>query len=181
MSSGTRGGEVRPGSLGFAALTLLVPLITIVVAALGRPAPAPVAPAPARAAIGSPLIETAPPLPPPPQIIPPPPAPTPQVLNPLPRWSREDNLSFLLLGIDRRSDDEIYRTDTIIVANLDLRAQRASLLSIPRDLVVTIPGYGQDRVNTAFAIGETQRAGRGLPLLRDTIERNLGITLNHYP
>ncbi|MCC7105758.1 MAG: LCP family protein [Chloroflexi bacterium] len=126
-----------------------------------------------------------------PDLAEPPPAPSepdrpvqPAPFNPLavlPRWNREQTMNILLMGVDRRTMDEIPRTDTIMLASIDLVARRASLVSIPRDLIVTIPGYGQDRVNTAFPVGEMHRPrGGGAQLARETVERNFGMTINHY-
>jgi LCP family protein required for cell wall assembly len=110
--------------------------------------------------------------------------PAPAPFNPLavlPRWNREQTMNILLMGVDRRTVDEIPRTDTIMLASVDLIARRASLVSIPRDLIVNIPGYGQDRVNTAFPVGEMRKArGGGAQLARETVERNFGMTINHY-
>ena len=49
---------------------------------------------------------------------------------------------------------------------------RLSLLSIPRDLRVEIPGYGPDKVNAAYAFGGTK-------LAIDTVESLTGIPVNH--
>jgi LCP family protein required for cell wall assembly len=68
-----------------------------------------------------------------------------------------------------------------MLANVNLRTHRATVISIPRDLVVSIPGYYQDRINSVYAVGETQKgAGYGLRLLRETVERNFGLRVNHY-
>jgi polyisoprenyl-teichoic acid--peptidoglycan teichoic acid transferase len=65
------------------------------------------------------------------------------------------------------------RSDTIMVLHIDPSQQKAAILSIPRDLYVTIPGNGKDKVNSAFSIG-------GPPLLIRTIKEALGIEINHY-
>ncbi len=63
------------------------------------------------------------------------------------------------------------RTDVIMLTHLvDGRAQ---LLSIPRDLKVEIPGHGTGKVNAAYALG-------GPDLLVQTIQQNLGISVNNY-
>ena len=88
----------------------------------------------------------------------------------------------LLLGIDRRGgDDWTYRTDTIMVVGLDARAGSAKILSIPRDLHLSIPGYGEDRINTANVYGYLYDfEGGGPGLLRDTVEANFGIPVDGY-
>jgi LCP family protein required for cell wall assembly len=101
--------------------------------------------------------------------------------NPFPRWTREESTTFLLLGIDRRPDEQLYRTDTVVLLNVDLRTRRGTVLSIPRDLVVNIPGYYRDRINSVYALGEVEkRAGGGIGLLRETVERNFGVRVDHW-
>jgi LCP family protein required for cell wall assembly len=66
-----------------------------------------------------------------------------------------------------------HRSDTIMVARVDPRSQQIALLSIPRDLYVTIAGSdGQDRINTAYSSGPQT--------LIDTVSQALGIPVNHY-
>ncbi len=88
----------------------------------------------------------------------------------------------LLLGIDRRGgSDWAYRTDTIMVVGLDPGSRGAAVLSIPRDLQVTIPGYGEDRINTANVYGYVRDyRGGGPALLQATIEANFGIPIDGY-
>ena len=45
------------------------------------------------------------------------------------------------------------RSDTLFVAMLDTQKNRISLLSVPRDTLVKIPGHGWDKVNHAYAFG----------------------------
>lgn len=67
--------------------------------------------------------------------------------------------TIMLLGTDGRlGDDEGagQRSDTIILARLNAKKSAITLMSIPRDLKVTLPGsYGTDKINAAFAIGGT--------------------------
>ena len=57
-----------------------------------------------------------------------------------------------MLGVDRRTGDT-GRSDTLFVTMLDTSRNQAALLSIPRDTLVPIPGYGWDKVNHAYAYG----------------------------
>ena len=66
-----------------------------------------------------------------------------------------------------------FRTDTIILARVDPGQETLSILPIPRDLLVDIPGNGPGRINAAFAIG-------GPDLLIETIDQNLGIEVDRY-
>jgi len=90
--------------------------------------------------------------------------------------------NLLLLGIDRRDGtDWAYRTDTILIVTVDPDGGVASMLSIPRDLQVAIPGYGEDRINTANVFGYQQEGSDAGPaLLKATIEGNFGIPIDGY-
>ncbi len=97
----------------------------------------------------------------------------------LPQWGGKGRVNILILGTDRRDEGErAARTDTIMVASLDPVARRAVILSIPRDLWVFIPGYGEGRINTAHFYGELN--GQGPALAKETVEANLGIPIDHY-
>lgn len=67
------------------------------------------------------------------------------------------------------------RTDTIMLVHLPGPFSDAptTLVSIPRDSYVPIPGYGEDKINAAFAMG-------GAPLLAQTVEEATGLRLDHY-
>ena len=67
------------------------------------------------------------------------------------------------------------RTDTILLVHIPHlgSGQAATMVSIPRDSYVDIPGYGSDKINAAFAEG-------GPPLLAQTVELATGIRLDHY-
>jgi len=78
----------------------------------------------------------------------------------------------VLMGTDY-SAPYVGRTDTIILLFADRQSGRASLVSLPRDLLVYQPGLGMDRINTVYSTG-------GAQLLFDTIEYNFGIKPEHY-
>jgi LCP family protein required for cell wall assembly len=67
------------------------------------------------------------------------------------------------------------RTDTIMLVHVPGLGSSApaTLVSIPRDSYVPIPGNGSDKINAAFAIG-------GAPLLAQTVEQATGLRLDHY-
>lgn len=98
----------------------------------------------------------------------------------IPPWDGKERITLLLLGIDRR-EDEPTRSDTMILVNIDPIAKTASMLSIPRDLKVVIPGYGAHKINAAYAFGDADNLPGGGPgLTINTIEANFGITINYY-
>jgi LCP family protein required for cell wall assembly len=94
----------------------------------------------------------------------------------------DGRINLLLLGIDRRGGEGwAFRTDTIMVVTLDPDTRAAGILSIPRDLQLDIPGYGQDRINTANVYGSLQGDPDGGPaLLETTVEGNFGMPIDGY-
>lgn len=112
-------------------------------------------------------------------------APTPEpVFQP---WEGTDRVNILLMGIDRRPGEGfVSRTDTMMVISVDPQTDTASILSIPRDLYVDIPGYGQDRINTAFVYGAMNSADLetnyldGAVLSMQTVSYNLDIPIHHF-
>lgn len=97
-------------------------------------------------------------------------------------WGGRQVVRILLLGVDRR-DNEPARSDTMILATVDLWNGTVNLLSIPRDLVVPITGYGEDRVNAAFAYGQADRPhdpAAGPALAVKTVSRQFGVPVDHY-
>ncbi len=104
----------------------------------------------------------------------------------IPEWDDPRRFTLLLLGIDQRTgitdEEEFFRTDTIMVVSVDPVRKTAGILSIPRDLWVSIPGFTEQRINTANALGDSNAypGGGGPALAADTIEANLGIEIDKY-
>ena len=67
------------------------------------------------------------------------------------------------------------RTDTILLVHVPGlgSSTRVTVVSIPRDSYVPIPGHGSDKINAAFAMG-------GAPMLTQTVEQATGLRLDHY-
>src|SRR5512134_1327489 len=97
-----------------------------------------------------------------------------QVLN-----NGQETVNFLLIGSDRRPGGS-FRTDTMVIAILRPNEGQVSLISIPRDLWVSIPGWENQRINTAYQHGvSVGYPGGGPGLLKETILYNLGIRIDH--
>lgn len=108
--------------------------------------------------------------------------PTPTA-SPLPIWEGTERINVLLIGIDatpeRAGEGALPLADALIVVSVDPVSEKAVMLSIPRDLIVEIPGIGADRINAAYAYGEANGQG-GPSLLMETIEQNFGIPLDGF-
>lgn len=90
-------------------------------------------------------------------------------------------VNILLLGTDRRpGETDVPRTDAIMLIRADPQRHRIALLSLPRDLWVTIPEYGTNRINAAYVWGEVyQASGGGIGLAGRTINNLLGIRVDY--
>ena len=95
--------------------------------------------------------------------------------------------NWLLVGSDSRAgldqetadrlstgmlDESEGRTDSIILVHVPL-VGKATMISLPRDSFVNVPGYGENKINAAFALG-------GPALLQRTVEEATGLRIDHY-
>lgn len=95
-------------------------------------------------------------------------------------------INVLLLGTDRRSDQQTtgnkatakewivgaQRSDTIMILHIDGNRRGASVISIPRDSWVVVPGHGPAKINAAFSYG-------GPSLAIKTVENLTDIRIDH--
>jgi LCP family protein required for cell wall assembly len=101
---------------------------------------------------------------------------------PAPVLAEGERINILLLGIDRRGGRGWgYRTDTMIIVSVDPVNNTVSMLSIPRDLYLEIPGVKETRINEANVYGYSyDYPGGGPALLKRTIEQNFEIPIDYY-
>lgn len=97
------------------------------------------------------------------------PEPTIPAVTPTP--GKQAGVTFVLMGVDQRDGDK-GRSDSLMVAHLAGNRKEGYLISFPRDMWVTIPGYGQDKINAAYAFG-------GTSLTVQTLQDLLGIHVDH--
>jgi polyisoprenyl-teichoic acid--peptidoglycan teichoic acid transferase len=112
------------------------------------------------------------------------PGSTPVSVIPRPQPQTEP-VTILLLGLDRRPDDTTPpRTDTMILVRVDPITKKVGMLSIPRDLWVTIPGLNEatkDRINAAYGYGEDNHIpGGGPAMAKAAIKYNFGINVDYF-
>ena len=97
--------------------------------------------------------------------------------------SKAPPFTMLVIGSDSRSitgggqfggaaDVQGQRSDSIILVRVAPTTRSLALLSIPRDTLVSIPGYGTTRINTAFNSGTPS-------LLVSVLDQDFGIQINH--
>jgi len=95
---------------------------------------------------------------------------------------QNDPVTFLVIGSDSREglDDlqffgrfEGQRADVIMLIQIHPEDGRAQILSLPRDLWVSIPGHGENRINAAYGIGQAS-------LMVRTVKEVTGVAVNYY-
>ena len=81
--------------------------------------------------------------------------------------------SVLVIGTDGRTEDDKGRSDSMILVSINKKTKKITMTSFMRDCCVDIPGYGEDKLNAAYAYGGTE-------LLMDTIEKNFRVKIDDY-
>ncbi len=92
----------------------------------------------------------------------------------------------LLLGKGGSNHPGGQLTDTIMLARIRSSDKKIALVSIPRDLLVTIPGNGQVRINEAYALGfiaekdQDKKSDAGTKATSVVIEKTLAVPVHYY-
>lgn len=84
----------------------------------------------------------------------------------------ENIINFLLVGQDRREGQGRQRSDSMILVTVNKSAKTLTMTSFMRDVWLSIPGYGDQRLNVAYMIG-------GFDMLNATLEENFGVSSDH--
>jgi LCP family protein required for cell wall assembly len=107
-------------------------------------------------------------------------------------WDGNTRVTLLVMGLDYRdceSNDNFAecdtsgaaRTDSMMLVTVDPVSKSAGMLSIPRDLWVSIPGFDYAKINTAYFLGEAYKVpGGGPALAMQTVEGLLGVPIQYY-
>jgi len=80
-------------------------------------------------------------------------------------------MNILLIGSDSRGTDT-GRSDSFIVMHISADRKSVYLISFPRDMWVSIPGYGKAKINAAYSYGQSA-------LAVSTIEALTGARIDH--
>jgi polyisoprenyl-teichoic acid--peptidoglycan teichoic acid transferase len=86
---------------------------------------------------------------------------------------KQEPFNLMILGTDTREGERKSRSDTIMLATVNPETKKIALLSIPRDTLADVPGYGPDKFNHSTFYG-------GPSLAKDTLEKFLNIHVDHY-
>ena len=86
----------------------------------------------------------------------------------------EEVKNIALFGVDTRDDDNSgSRSDAMMIVSLDMKHNKVKAVSIMRDSLVEIPGYGKKKINSAFSLG-------GVELAINTINENFDMNITDY-
>lgn len=89
--------------------------------------------------------------------------------------------NILLLGIDSRpGEGAVSRTDTMVLTTFQPGEPYVGMLSIPRDLWVTLPDGQQNRINTAHFFAESSSPGTGPTAAMQAVRQNFGVHVHAY-
>lgn len=80
-------------------------------------------------------------------------------------------VNILLIGQDRREGEGRARSDAMILCTFNTEKKTLTMTSFLRDLYVQIPGYQDNRINAAYALG-------GMELLNETLYKNFGVEID---
>jgi LCP family protein required for cell wall assembly len=87
----------------------------------------------------------------------------------------------LLAALHAGPDTGENNTDSMMVLHIPADGSRATLISFPRDSWVDVPGYGMNKLNSAFSLGsEKGGTAGGAQLLVRTIQNMTGLKIDHY-
>lgn len=93
----------------------------------------------------------------------------------------QERVNILLMGFGGAGHDGAYLTDTMIVASFNTTTKQVAMISIPRDLYVSIPGYGYRKINNAYAFGHQDNPpDGGAALAESVVQETLGIPIHYY-
>lgn len=85
----------------------------------------------------------------------------------------DEKINIALFGLDRRNKNENSRSDSIMIASIDIKDKKIQLISLLRDTLVEIDGHGKDKLNHAYAYG-------GASLAIQTINNNFDLNIDKY-
>ena len=92
----------------------------------------------------------------------------------------QDRINILLLGVGGKNHDGGNLTDTIMLVSLQPSTKKVAMMSIPRDLMISVEGLGWQRVNAINALAEAKKDGSGGEATSQALSDILGIPIQYY-
>jgi len=91
----------------------------------------------------------------------------------------KDPFFMLLLGVDDYKVNDYARSDTIILVYLHPAARKVALISIPRDIRVSLPGAGTMKINEVYGNGEAS-GKTGVAMVKQEVEKFAGVQISYF-
>ena len=86
-----------------------------------------------------------------------------------------------LAELGTTQDGGTLDTDTIMILHVPASGSDPTLISIPRDSWVSVPGFGMHKINSAFELGAAKGGDTGgAKLLIQVVQNLTGLTIDHY-
>lgn len=85
---------------------------------------------------------------------------------------KEEPVTILVMGKEAIDEQDIGRTDSIVLVTWDPVSREVCVKSLLRDMYVQIPGYEDNKLNAAYHIGGTK-------LMKETVEQNFGVSIDY--
>lgn len=96
------------------------------------------------------------------------------------RGEASGRINILVMGVD----DAASLSDTMMIVSIDTsdkKHYKTAFISLPRDLYLNIPGYGNSKINAAYSYGQAENPdGGGVALTKQTIEENFDLPIHYY-
>ena len=90
-----------------------------------------------------------------------------------------DRINFMFFGVGGEGHSGSQLTDTIILATLDTKDDRVSMLSIPRDLAYPLGNAQFEKINAVNAYAEEKSPGEGAKIASRAIGKLLNVPIDH--
>jgi len=92
----------------------------------------------------------------------------------------DDRINAIILGIGGVEHEGPYLTDTIIFASFKPSTKQAAMISIPRDFVAELPGFGWYKINSANAYAEARNPGSGGEFTSQVVSKIFDLDVHYY-
>ncbi len=96
------------------------------------------------------------------------------------KGERDNRINILVLGIGGEGHEGANLTDTIILLSVNPKTKQIGMISIPRDLLAPIPGYGYRRINNAYAFAEDALPGSGGNTAKKVVGDIFSLEINYF-
>ena len=92
----------------------------------------------------------------------------------------DDRINILLLGMGGKNHDGGNLTDTIMLVSLQPSTKKVAMMSIPRDMMISVEGMGWKKINAINALAESEKKGSGGEAISQAVSDVLGIPIHYY-